>query len=142
MNTKIFGREPALVVGAINSIIMVGATFGYSFLTGEQAPLWVGLVNALSAVVLAITIRPLSIGVFSQFFAAFVALVAGYGINLLGDFVFAINAALVPVLMLITRGQASPVETAVTQPSLDPTIEAARKEGLATDTKGPVETTA
>lgn len=139
---KIFGREPALVVGAVNSIIMLLATLGWTFLSGEQAPLWVGLVNGLSAVVLAITIRPISTGVFSQLIGAIVALVGGYGINLSGDFVFALNAALMPILMFVTRGQASPIETAVTNKSLDPNIEAARAEGRATDTAGPVETTA
>lgn len=139
---KILGREPALVIGAVNSFIMLAATLGWSFLSGEQAPLWVATINGLSAVLLAVTIRPLSTGVFSQLIGTVVALIAGYGIDLSPDFVFALNGALMPILMFATRGQASPIETPITQKSLDPTIEAARKEGLATDTSGPVETTA
>jgi hypothetical protein len=126
---KIFGREPALVVGAVNSLIMLAATLGYSFLTGEQAPLWVALVNGLSAAVLAVTTRPISAGVFSQLVAAIVALIGGYGISLSAEFVFALNGALVPILMFVTRGQVSPIESSVTQPSLEPTVEAARHDG-------------
>lgn len=129
MKTKLFGREPALVVGAINSLIMVGGTLGFALLGPEQAGLWVALVNAASAAILAWTTRPLSPAVFSQLFGAIVATIGGYGINLSADFVFAINAALVPLLMFITRGQVSPVETAITKKSLDPTVEAARHEG-------------
>ena len=125
---KILGREPALVVGAINALIMVAGTLGFSLLGQDQAALWVALVNAASAAILAWTVRPLSPAVFSQLVGAIVAVIAGYGIELSSDFVFAINGALVPILMFLTRGQVSPVETAVTQPSLDPTAEAEAHE--------------
>lgn len=139
---KVLGREPALAVGAINAIIMLAGTLGVSLLSQEHAAAWVAVVNGLSAVILAWTVRPLSPAVFSQFIGAVVALVAGYGIALSSEFVFGLNAAIVPILLFVTRGQVSPIETRITQPSLDPTIEAAKAEGKATDTAGPVETTA
>lgn len=139
---KVLGREPALIIGAINAVIMFGGTLGFSLLGMEQAALWVTAVNAISAVILSLATRPWSASVFSYALASVIALGAGYGIELKPEAVNGLNGLIVPILMLITRGQVSPIETRVTKSSLDPTIEAARAEGKATDTAGPVETTA
>lgn len=48
----IFGREPAIVVGAINALIALAVGFGLD-VTPEQ----VGLINAAAAAVLAVVVR-------------------------------------------------------------------------------------
>jgi hypothetical protein len=121
---KILGREPALTIGAVNSLIMLAGTLGFTFLSADQAGVWVLLVNAISAAVVGWATRPLSPAVYSYLLATFVAFGAAYGLELTPEFVNGINMALVPILMFLTRGQVSPVETAVTQPSLDPVPEA------------------
>jgi len=111
---KILGREPALIVGVVNALIMLAGTMGFALLGADQAALWVALVNGISAAILAWVTRPISPAVFSQLIGAIVALVAGYGIELTAEFVFALNAAITPTLMFLTRGQVSPVNTAIT----------------------------
>lgn len=126
---KLFGREPALFVATLTALIMFAGTLGFSALGEDQAGLWVAGVNAVFAAILAWTTRPLSPGVFAMALSALVALGAGYGLNLTEVQVNGLNGLLVPILMFLTRGQVSPVETAVTAESLDPTVEAARKAG-------------
>lgn len=48
----IFGREPAVIVGAVNALIALAVGFGLD-LTPEQ----VGLLNAAAAAVLAVVVR-------------------------------------------------------------------------------------
>ena len=139
---KLFGREPALFVATLTALIMFAGTLGFSALGENQAGLWVAAVNAVFAALLAWTTRPLSPGVFAMAVSAIVALGTSYGLNLTEVQINGLNGLLVPVLMFITRGQVSPVETTLTKPSLDPTVEAAKAEGKPVDTSGPVETTA
>jgi hypothetical protein len=131
---KIFGREPALVIGTIVAIISLAGTLGFSFLTADQAGLWIVVVNAIAAAAMAWLTRPLQPGIYTYAVGAILALVTAYGLTLTPEQVNAVNALVVPVLALLTRGQVSPVETAVTKPSLEPTPEAQDHEaGKAAD---------
>lgn len=125
---KIFGQEPALVVGAVNALIMVAGTLGFTLLGPDQALLWVALVNAISAAVLAWTTRPLSVGPFAYLFSTIFAAGAAYGFDVGEQTQLAINAGLVPILALLTRGQVSPITTVVTGTTEAPTAEAAEHE--------------
>lgn len=49
---SLWGREPALILGAVNAAIAVGVAFGLP-VTPEQ----VGLINALAAAVVAVIVR-------------------------------------------------------------------------------------
>lgn len=121
---KILGRDPALIIGAINALIMIAGTLGFRLLGQDQALLWVGLVNAVSAAVLAWTTRPLSVGPFAYLFSTMVAVAAAYGFDVGAETQLAINAAIVPILAFLTRNQVSPIETAVTNTTTTPTPEA------------------
>lgn len=110
---KIFGREPALFIAALTSVIMVLGTLQFRLFTGDNAGALVVLVNAIAALLMAWTTRPISLALFTGVFTSILALGATYGINLPGEVVASINAALFPVLAFLTRDQVSPQETAV-----------------------------
>lgn len=115
---KIFGREPAQAIAAINSLIMVVGTFGLGIFGGDNAAALIIAVNAVSALLLAWTTRPISLALFQGAFTSLLAFAGTYNLGLDGDIVASINAAMYPVLTYLLRGQVSPVETAVTHASL------------------------
>jgi hypothetical protein len=125
---KILGRDPALVIGALNALIMFGGTMGFHLLSMGQAALWVIVVNAVSAAIVAWSTRPLSPSVFSYLIASLIALGASYGLHISPEAINGLNGLLVPILAFLTRGQVSPVATFVTLKSLNPTPEAAAHE--------------
>ena len=122
---KIFGYEPAIVVGALVSVINLIGTFGISYFNPDNAAAIVVIVNALAAILMAWTTRPIAPSLFTSLVSAVLALGATYGLQLPAETVLAINAAVYPVLMLIARGQVSPVDTAVSRLSRTPNVEAA-----------------
>jgi hypothetical protein len=111
---KIFGREPTLYIAAISSIIVILGTFGFHYLTGQQAGLIVAAINAVALAVNAYLVRPVAPAAFTYAIGAIVALTASYGLNVSPETLATINLAVVPILALLTRGQVSPEETAVT----------------------------
>lgn len=110
---KIFGREPALYIALITAVISLAGTLGYSLLTGDQASLWIVLVNALAGAATAWTVRPISPAAFTYAVGAVVALAAGYGLNVDPATVAGLNALVIPILALLTREQVSPQSTIV-----------------------------
>ena len=122
---KIFGYEPAIVVGALVSVINLIGTFGISYFNPDNAAAIVIVVNALAAILMAWTTRPVAPSLFTSLVSAVLALGATYGLQLPAETVLAINAAVYPMLMLIARGQVSPVDTAVSRLSRTPNVEAA-----------------
>lgn len=47
-----FGREPALILGMVNALVMLAVGFGFD-ITGEQ----VALINAAVAAIVAVIVR-------------------------------------------------------------------------------------
>jgi len=135
---KFLGREPALVIAAINALIMIVGTMGFGVFNNEQAGVSVAVVNAAAGVLTALVTRPIGPAAFTSFIAAVLALLAAYQVNIPGETVAAINAAVYPLLAFLTRGNVSPVETAVTKPSLDPTPSAAKYEAAHFNPDAPV----
>lgn len=129
---KILGREPALVLGVIVAGISLLGTLGFAFLSDTQAELWIAVVNGIAAGLLAWTTRPFSPGVYTYIVGAFAALGTGYGLSFTDPQIAAVNGFMIGVLTLITRNQTSPIVTAITKSSKDPTIEAAKHDGIAT----------
>lgn len=112
---KIFGREPALFIGALVAVVMVIGNLGFAKFTGDNAAALVVVVNAIAALATAWTTRPISLALFTGVFTSVLALGATYGINLPGEVVISINAALYPVLAFLLRDQVSPQETVVSR---------------------------
>ncbi len=114
---RLFGREPTLWLAVVIAIISVAGTFGFRLLSPDQAGLWVRVINGLAGAINAYTVRPVAPAAFTYVAGTLVALGAAYGFELDAQTVMAINAALVPILALATRGQVAPVETTVTNAS-------------------------
>lgn len=113
-NSKILGREPALWFALLGSVIVLLGTLGFHALTGEQAGLIVGAINAAAAILTALTTRPISPSVFTGFVAALAAVAMSYGLHVTPEQLGMVNFIVLNGLALLTRGQISPTETAVT----------------------------
>lgn len=118
-------REPALLIGVVVAVISLLGTLGFTFLSMDQAGLWVAVVNAVAAAFLAWTVRPISPAIFTYVVGVLVALGTGYGLEFTPEQVAAVNGMVVPALTLITRNQVSPIDTPVTAITPNPTPEAA-----------------
>lgn len=112
---KIFGREPTLWIAVLNAVVILLGTFGFHLLTGEQAALVVVAINAVFGAINALAVRPISPVAFTYAVGAVVALAAAYGLNLSIETIAAINALVIPILAVVSRGQVSPQETAVSR---------------------------
>ena len=112
---KIFEREPTLWLSMISAAIIVAGTVGLHLLNGQQASLLVVAINAVFLAINAYAVRPISPVAFTYAIGSLVAVAGAYGLNLSIETIAAINAGVVPVLALLSRGQVSPEETAVSR---------------------------
>lgn len=110
---KIFGREPALVVGVIGSFLVMLASFNVSFLDAGQAAAITALISSL---IMAYATRPAAPALFTGVVAAGAALLAEYGLALADGQVGAISAAVLAVCALLgVRPQVYPQDTKVSK---------------------------
>ncbi len=107
-------REPALLIGVIVAVISLLGTLGFAFLSADQAGLWIAVVNAVAAIILSLTVRPVSPAIYTYAVGVIVALATGYGLEFTPEQVAAVNGLVVPILTLVTRNQVSPITTPVT----------------------------
>jgi len=113
---KLLGRDPTLWIGAISSLVILVGTVGLDLLNGQQAVLIVVAINALAAAANAYTVRPIAPVAFTYAIGSLIAVAGAYGFNLTMEQVAAINAGVIPLLALLSRGQVSPEETVITNP--------------------------
>jgi len=110
---KLLGRSPTLVIGVLVAAISFAGTLGFRLLDAEQAGLWIAVVNAIAGAVVAYTVRPIAPAAFTYLVGAIVALGAAYGLSLSAEQVNGINGLVIPLLSLLTYGNVSPIDTAV-----------------------------
>lgn len=130
---KIFGRQPALAISILNAVVLLLGTFGLGWINGDQAGLIVAAIGAASGAVLAFTTRPIAPSAFISLVSALTAVASAYGLNLSAETVAAINSVVVSLVAFVAYGNISPVETAVTKSSDNPTPEAVAHEASNTD---------
>lgn len=75
---KIFGREPALIIGAVGAVLTALAAMNLPGLNAGQAA---ALTGAIAAVLIALTTRPIGPSLFVAAFVAVGALFAEYGLE-------------------------------------------------------------
>ncbi|WP_045740849.1 hypothetical protein [Actinoplanes rectilineatus] len=111
-------REPTLILGVLSAALGLIVTFGFDWLSAEQAALIVAAFNAGLGVINAIHVRPIAPAAFTYAVTAAAALFAGYGLHVSQETVGAVNGLVLAVLMLLTRAQVTPAGP--TGPTPDP----------------------
>jgi hypothetical protein len=104
---RIFGREPAVVLGVLSGALSLLVTFGIG-LTSEQAGAIVAVISAVFAAITAWMTRPIVPSAFTGLVAAAVALLAAFHFEVAPETVGSLNALVLSLLVFITRGQVSP----------------------------------
>lgn len=107
MPFRILGREPALALNTVSALLGLLVTFNVG-LTQEQAG-WIvaGLSAVLGAVAAAMT-RPVAVQAFTTLVATVASAVAAFGYEGDPTTTAGVNAAVLAVLMFVTRGQVTP----------------------------------
>lgn len=106
---KIFGREPALVIGAIGSLLTVLAALN---VPGVDAGAAAAITAFVSAVIIAATTRPWAPALFTGVVAAGAALVAEYGFQVPDGVTGAVSGFVLALFALAgIRPQVSPAAT-------------------------------
>lgn len=113
MKYKIFGREPALIVSAVGAVLMVLFAF---HTPGVNAGTADAVVALLTALVVALTTRPIAPALFKGALVAAVALLSDYGLHFTDAQVGTLSALVLTLGALLVRAQVSPTNSAISQP--------------------------
>jgi hypothetical protein len=106
---KIFGREPAVIIGAAASLLSLLVAFGLDFLTAKQAGAIEAVLAAAAAVWIAAHVRPIAPTLFTGLISAGATLASAYGFDLSQSQVGSIAAVSVALLtVLVVRPQSTP----------------------------------
>jgi hypothetical protein len=104
---RIFGREPAVVLGIISATLSLAVTFNVG-LSSEQAGAIVAVISGVFAAITAAITRPVTPSAFTGLVAVVVAFLATFHFNVAPETVGSLNALVVALLVFLTRGQVSP----------------------------------
>jgi hypothetical protein len=103
---KIFGREPALIISAVGTLVTLLVALN---IPGLSAGAGAAITTFVSAVIIAATTRPVAPALFTAVVAAGAALFAEYGLNLSDGVVAAISSVvLVGFSLFGIRPQVTP----------------------------------
>lgn len=105
---RIFGREPALLLGVISAALSLVVTLGIG-LTSVQAGTITAAITATFAAITAAMTRPIAPAAFTGAVTAAADLLAAFHYEVSAETIGAVNALVLAVLMFVTRGQVSPV---------------------------------
>lgn len=111
MPLRIFGREPAVVLGIVSASLSLLVTFNVG-LSSEQAGALVAVISGVFAAITAAVTRPVTPSAFTGLVAVAVALLAAFHYSVAPETVGSLNALVVAVLVFLTRGQVSPASPA------------------------------
>lgn len=109
---RIFGREPAVILGIVSAGLSLVVTFGIG-LTSTQAGAIVAVISAAFAAITAAMTRPIVPSAFTGLVAAVVALLAAWHYEVAPETVGSLNALVLALLVFITRGQVTPTSPVV-----------------------------
>lgn len=109
-HSTIFGREPAVLIGAVAASLAVIIGFVPDALTTEQAGAITAFLTAAAAVWTAVKVRPLAPTLFTGVITTGATLLATFGTHLSQSQVGALAAASVALMTaLVVRPQSTPV---------------------------------
>jgi hypothetical protein len=105
---KIFGREPALVVGFVGAVLTLAAGLNFPWLSAGMAA---AITSAVTAGVIAWATRPIAPALYVGALAAVVAVLAEYGFDVPDRVTSALPAVILAAFSLFgIRPQVSPVK--------------------------------
>lgn len=105
----IFGREPAVIIGAVASLLAVLVAFGADFVTVEQAAAIEAFLAAAASAWIAVKVRPVAPTLLTGVITTGATLVAAYGFELSQEQVGSLTAASVALMtLLVVRPQSTP----------------------------------
>lgn len=110
MNTSprlVFGREPALWIGAVSVALTLLVSFGLPLSDGQNAAV-LAVLTAGAGLFTAWAVKPVSPALFLDLAKAALVLVAAFGLDLTAGQQGAILAAATTVLALVLRQQVTP----------------------------------
>lgn len=110
MQVRIFGREPAVWVYAINSLVAVLVAYGLP-LTQVQTATISTVATAVLAAVVAVLTRPFIVSALTGAVGTALTAIAGFGLELSQEQIGATVTALNIVLALVLRMNVSPAPT-------------------------------
>ncbi len=102
---KIFGREPAVIIGFVGAVITVVVALNVQWLSAGQGAAAAGFITAL---VIAATTRPVAPALFTAVVTAAAALFAEYGMHASDALIAGITGLVLAGFTLITRPQVTP----------------------------------
>jgi len=105
---RIFGREPALWIAVVQSVLMLLATLGIPGVDGVLAAAVALLLTAACTAWTALAVRPVAPAVFVGVVTALAPLLARFGLDLSDTQVATLSTVVVMVVALLVRGQVSP----------------------------------
>jgi len=108
MNTRLFGREPALIIAVIGAVVGLLVTFNLKWLDAEQGAAFLVCVDAVAALLTAITVRPVAPAVFVYASTAIFKLLAAYHFHVADETIAAVNVLIVALVAAAVRNQVTP----------------------------------
>lgn len=115
MPLRILGREPALALNTLSALLGLAVTFNIG-LTQVQAGWIVAVISAVLGAVAAAFTRPVTVQAFTTLVATVASALAAFGYEAAPTTTAAVNAAVLSVLMFVTRGQVSPTSRPTVAP--------------------------
>jgi CHASE2 domain-containing sensor protein len=113
---KIFGREPAFWVGVLEALIAVLVTFKIDGLSQEQAGFWIAVIVAVGGLLTAWATRDTALAALVAVVKALLVLGVAYGLHVTEEQIGLIAALVTTVGAGWLRTQTSPVSTPISSP--------------------------
>ncbi|MEV0151578.1 MULTISPECIES: hypothetical protein [unclassified Nonomuraea] len=112
---KIFGREPAAILYALQAVLAVLVAFGVFGLTDESAAWVLTIGNGVMALIVAVVTRPFVVSALTGAVQTILTAAIAFGLPVTEAQMGSIIAALSIILGLTLRPNVAPEQTAVTR---------------------------
>lgn len=108
MPRTVFGREPVVILNAVQAVLLVGVALSIPYITDVSVPLIVAFIGAGLSAVQAVYVRPIAPAAFTGVVTAAAPLLMFFGLDVSEEMVVAVNGAIVGVMTLVIRHEVSP----------------------------------
>jgi len=106
---KILGREPTLWIAVTTAFVNFLVGFNLDYLSSVQAAWICTVINAIGAILVAMSTRPIAPNVYTYALSAVAGLLGAYGLDLSQGMVTSTQSFVLVLFALVSRSQVSPV---------------------------------